>query len=332
MAVSILLVRALVEVVEQLGVDRRRLFERTQFDPRRIEDGDARATLAEYDALIESALDVTGDPALGLHIGETTSATAHSLAGHLVAHAPTLREGIDTLFRFHRLLSDRQVWRFVEDEHAATLFYDVAPGPHRCELFRTELTMAGLFRMVRYFAQGSLPAAVSFTYAAPAHRGEYERIFEGLAEFGHASTRIAIRPADLAMPQLHQDPEFHAVLKEQAEVRMLRLSRTTAYVDRVRRYLLEHRSAERPDMESVSRALGLGARTLRRRLQEEGSSFVELLDEERARFAARLLSDDTRSIEEAAYAMGFSDPSAFHRAFKRWTGATPSEFRRTRPG
>ena len=83
-------------------------------------------------------------------------------------------------------------------------------------------------------------------------------------------------------------------------------------------------------MPAVARALGIGVRSLRRRLQEEGASFVDLADETRATLAKQLLAQDDQGIEQAAYELGFADPSAFHRAFRRWTGMTPREFRRTR--
>jgi AraC-like DNA-binding protein len=81
-------------------------------------------------------------------------------------------------------------------------------------------------------------------------------------------------------------------------------------------------------METVARALGVSARSLRRRLAEEGTSFREVVDAALGALAKRLVSDQDGPIEAAAYAMGFSHPSAFHRAFKRWTGATPAATRR----
>lgn len=331
MAVSILVVRALVEAVEATGFDRAQLFELADFDPRRIDDGEGRATLSEYDALIDAALDVTGDPAFGLHMGEMLNATAHSLTGHLVAHAPTLRDAIDALLRFHRLLTDRPMLRFVEEAGVATLHYDVAPGTPRRERFRAETGMVGFFRMVRHFSRGGAPARVCFVHAAPAYRYEYDRVFDGLAVFEEPSTCIVLDRGALEGVQLHQDPELLHALWEQAERRLLRMSREVTFAQRVWLHLVEQPRGSDADLESVSRALGVGSRTLRRRLQHEGASFVDLFEQARAHRATSLLRDGARTIEETAYEMGFSDASAFHRAFKRWTGTTPSAFRRGRP-
>jgi AraC-like DNA-binding protein len=109
------------------------------------------------------------------------------------------------------------------------------------------------------------------------------------------------------------------------------MANDAGYVERVRRHILDGAAPDRRDMQTVARALGLSARSLRRRLAEEGTSFREVVDAALGTLAKRLVSDEDRPIEAAAYAMGFSHPSAFHRAFKRWTGATPAASRSSGP-
>jgi AraC-like DNA-binding protein len=99
------------------------------------------------------------------------------------------------------------------------------------------------------------------------------------------------------------------------------------YADRVRELLLENGAQTRIDMNAVARSLGLSARSLRRRLCDEGISYNTIAEGALATLAKQLLADQARSIQETAYTMGFSDPSAFYRAFKRWTGTTPKTFR-----
>lgn len=335
MAVSILVVRGLLEAVEQSGVAREHFLAVSGFDPERLECPDGRITLAEYDALHELALDLTGDEGFGLRLGELASVTTYNLVAHLVAHAGTLRQGIDALIRFHRLVMDRPAWQLVEREAIATLVYEVAPGSLRCRRFRAEVAMTGFYRMVRYFGRAARPNRVAFEHAAPAHAPEYDRVFEGTARFEQAVTEIAFDRELLHAATFNQDAEFHAALEAQAEKRVLRLARNATYADRVRDLLLERSAsqpsaAQRADMNAVARALGLSARSLRRRLYEEGVSFVAIAEGALATLAKQLLSDEERSIQETAYALGFSDPSAFYRAFKRWTGTTPRSFRGSR--
>src|SRR5262249_33306887 len=133
----------------------------------------------------------------------------------------------------------------------------------------------------------------------------------------------------LASTQIHGDAELHATLVDRAEQRTSRPpASSVAYAERVRRHVMKSPAGGRHDMEAVARALGLSARSLGRRLSEEGVTFREVVDGALAALAKRLIADGSRPIEAAAYEMGFSHPSAFHRAFKRWTGATPASVRR----
>jgi AraC-like DNA-binding protein len=108
-----------------------------------------------------------------------------------------------------------------------------------------------------------------------------------------------------------------------------RLTGQTSFKDRVLQFLLERATIEqRQEMTAAARDIGVSVRTLRRRLNDEGASYTEIAKEALANRAERLVADADRTIDEAAYVLGFSDRSAFHRAFKRWTGMTPNEYRR----
>jgi AraC-like DNA-binding protein len=244
----------------------------------------------------------------------------------MTTRSTTLRDGIDALVKFHALLVDAPLWQLVEDSTTATLRYEVPAGSLRCRRFSAELTMAGFFRMVRHFARDARPR-VLFEHAAPSYRAEYARIFDGLARFEQPFTGIVMDRRLMDSVQLHKDVDFHESLKAQAEKRLTHLAQNRTYADRVREYLLERATPDRRDMQGAARALGISARSLRRRLFQEGCSYSAIADDALATLAKRLLSDQERSIQATAYTMGFADPSAFYRAFKRWTGTTPKEYR-----
>ena len=326
MSTSILFVRVLVEALEHFGVSRERFFLAAPIDPDQLDRPDARLELEELDALLDLALTLSGDDAFGLRMGEMANTSNYNLAAHLVAHASTLREGIDSLLRFHQLLTDRPCFQLVEDGRTATVLYDAGLGSSRARRFRTELTVIGFYRMVKHFDRNARPL-VAFDYPAPAYRAEYARVFEGAARFGQTFTGVAFDRDRLVSAQIHGDPELHAALVARAEKRVSQRADSAPYAERVRRYILDRAAPNRRDMEAVARALGLSARSLRRRLREEGVAFRDVVDGALGTLAKRLVSDEERPIEAAAYEMGFSHPSAFHRAFKRWTGATPAASR-----
>jgi AraC-like DNA-binding protein len=329
MAISAVLVWTLLEAVERTGTARERLFSTAGVDPALIENADARLPLETYDALLAAALEVTGDEALGLHYGEVASGGTAGLIANLIEHARTLRDGIDSLVRFHRLLTDRPVWRLVETDGSATLLFEPESGTLRSLRIRCESTMTGLFRLLRAFAPDAQPDAVCFQHAAPPYLAEYTRIFEGTARFGQSFTGIVFDRRLLDAGHGYRDAELRAVIENQAERRLLRLDNTRNHTEQVREYLAQRPATEYHDMVRTARALGTSVRSLRRRLSEEGLSYSDLVEAALGALAKRLL-EDGRAIEDAAYEMGFSTPSAFHRAFKRWSGTTPAEFRKAR--
>jgi AraC-like DNA-binding protein len=331
MATSILLVRALVEGIEQRGLPRERFFAAAGYEAARLDDGDARVSVEEFDRLVEIAIDLTADQALGLHMAEIANATTYSLVAHLIAYASTMRQATESYLRYHRILTDQSAYRLTEQGDRATLLFDVPPSTLVCRRYHAEYTLAGLFRMVQYFGGGAGIHRVTFEHQRPEHAAEYARIFNGLERFDQAESGVTFDATLLDKAQFHADAEFHAALEEQARQRVSRLDDRTPHKERVFQFLIECVTIERHDMNATARALGMSVRTLRRRLQAEGASYADLAKAALAARAQRLVADVDRTIDEAAYLLGFSERSAFHRAFKRWTGMTPMEYRRCRP-
>ncbi|HET6331774.1 MAG TPA: AraC family transcriptional regulator [Polyangiales bacterium] len=324
---SIVLVHSLLEHVERAGVSRDLLLTAAEFDSARLEDKDARITLAEYDRLWEVALDATGDDALGLHAAEHVSATTYSLLAHLVERAATFREGIEGTLRFHRLVADRPTLELIEDGSTATLRCKVEDGAPRCRRARAEHVMTSFYRWVRFFSPSAPVLRASFDHAAPSYRAEYTRIFEGAEHFDEPYVGIVFDRNLLDASTLHKDEELHNALAAEAKLRVARIAGRETYADRVLEVLMRGGAAQRLEMSSVARTLGLSPRSLRRRLEAEGASYNAIAENALTTFAKRLLAVEERTIQETAHEMGFSDASAFNRAFKRWTGTTPSSYR-----
>jgi AraC-like DNA-binding protein len=296
------------------------------FDRQKLDDAEGRISQEEYDALVECALRLTGDEAFGLRFGARTSAAAHQLLAHLVNSAASLRDALEALMRFQSLLTEPSC-RLEERDHEARVVYDIAPGSARCRRFRAELAVVGFSRIVQSFGRGARLREVAFEYPAPEYRSEYARLFEGVERFDQSFTGIVFDRELLAAVQLHHDTGFHRALELQAETRVARLGRSKSYTERVRDYLLDGKTSRGDDLEGVARALGLSVRTLRRRLQEEGTNYSAIASGAFVALAKRFLVDEARSVDETAYAMGYATPSSFHKAFKRWTGTTPKAFR-----
>jgi AraC-like DNA-binding protein len=174
---------------------------------------------------------------------------------------------------------------------------------------------------------------VHFEHARPEHHPECARIFGGAERYRRPFTGLEIDRKVLDQRGRHHHPELYELLRSQAERTLARVMHGVGQAERLRQYFLARPPlGAAPGMSRVARDLGMSVRSLRRRLTEEGVSYKGILEESLAMTATRMLGDTRRTIQEIAHAMGFSDPTAFHRAFKRWTGTTPAQYREKRAG
>lgn len=326
--VSVRVVRALVEALKKAGVAPERFLASAQLTPEQLEAGEDRLPGSKVWALCELALDLTGDPALGLHWAESLGEGNFAPLSNLLLNSATLRQSLELLSQFHRVLSDHRSHELVEQDDTATLLVAPLHGPSlRVQRFYMEMTVAGLSRLVGYIAGPAQPTRVCLTYAAPAYHAEYARVCGGEVLFKQSFTGVVFDRALLDVPPPHKDRDVHQVLLALAERRLLRIMQRTPYVLRVHQELIKHVNPLRVDMNAVARALEIGIRVLRQHLASEGKAYNEVADEAFAVVAKGLLREKRHTIQEAAFEMGFSDASAFHRAFKRCTGTTPSAYR-----
>jgi AraC-like DNA-binding protein len=333
MSVSTILVRVLVDAVERAGLSRDEFLRSTNVDPARLAEADGRFDLEEYARLEMRAMDLTRDEALGLHIAERAQEGSFDLISHLVAHAPTLREAFGLCTQFQRLVLDDVHITLREKGDSATFHYQFARTFERADRMHAEFVIAGLLRFFRIFGGTDAPPQVaSFEHARPAHHKEYTRVLGDVVRFSQPTTALTVDRALLDRVQLHQHPELYALLRSHAERALERVANGLGPVDQVRRYLLARPPARIPDISTAARELGVSARSLRRRLAAEATSYRSLVRATLEASAGHMLLDPSQSIQKTASALGFTNVGAFHRAFKRWTGMTPAQYRERRNG
>ena len=333
MSVSTVMVRVLVDGVERAGVPRDELLRPQNIDPARLAEVDGRFELEEFGRLQMRAMDLTRDEALGLHIAEHTHDSAFDLIAHLVSHAPTLREAFGVCAQFQRLIMDDSQITLSETGTTAKLQYQFARTFERSDRMQAEFVVAAFLRFVRVFAgPGVEPQVASFEHARPAHHREYTRLFGDAARFSQSRTELAFDRPLLDHAQLHQNPELYSLLRSQAERALERVATGLRPADQIERYLRARSPARIPDISTAARDHGLSARSLRRRLAADATSYRSLVRATLEASAGHMLRDPRRSIQETAHALGFTNVGAFHRAFKRWTGMTPAQYRERRGG
>jgi AraC-like DNA-binding protein len=339
-SVSIALVRTLVDEVAHVGIPAEEFLARVGLNGATLVDATARVDLDVYERLQELALDLTGDPALGLHMGARVPLVTFDLVGSMSLHCSTIRQAIEVFRRYRRLVSDCDPPSLIEQGNLAILTLYIIRASERCSRMRAELGMTALVRF------GSLSAVVKprasviqFEHQAPPYAAEYQRVLGAPVTFGHGATRVMFERRLLDEPQLHADAELEALLEGQANRRLQALGSSVAA--RVRAVVTQecarsrHRTnavAPQISANDIARRMSVSSRTLQRRLQEERVTFTEVVEDAIANVARMLLKDPAATIQEVAWRLGFSESSSFERAFKRWTGMTPWVFRSKRSG
>ena len=331
MSVSTVLVRVLVDGAERAGIGRGELLHGLPIDPALLAEVDGRVLLDAFAALQVRVMDLTRDEAFGLHVAERSTEGAFDLMAHLIAHAPTLREAFELCGQFHRLIIDDGQFGLRVGASTAEVRLHLPRTSPRAERMLAEFATAGITRLaVALGGPRAAPRLVSYEHARPPHHREYSRVFGDVVRFDQGATTVVFDSAALHREQLHQHAELFSLLRSHAEQALERAAVGLGIVDRIKKYLLTRSPAKMPDLATAARDLGLSTRSLRRRLTESATSYTSLVQGTLEPYAEHMLRDPARSIQETASALGFTSVSAFHRAFKQWTGMTPATYRKRR--
>jgi AraC-like DNA-binding protein len=324
--ISTVFVRALADVLHQRGHSAAVLLE-AGLQPKAAAEA-AWLPLDEYARLVSGAIALAQEPALGLLCGAAAIEPSFDVVGTLVAHTPTLRHAIEAAAQFHPLLIDGAALHFEERVGRAQLRCEFPRSTSLLDRALAELGVAGLWRMLRAFAvEPEAVYAVGFTHAAPSYRSIYNAMFLGRERFEQAATGLELASSVLDRPNPHYQPELLAVLRGQAERGLDRLAQVPSFVEQVDMALRRQPLGRMPDMKPIARELGMSTRSLRRRLEEEGTSFREVTRAALEAAARSMLRHPGWTVQGTSHALGFSHVTTFHRAFKRWTGLTPQEYR-----
>jgi AraC-like DNA-binding protein len=326
--------RNLIDYLKARGIAREALEAEAGLAPGELDRHDARIPLEKSVALMRAGQKLSGDPALALHYAGTVDLSEFSVVGLLVQASETVGEAIAQLNRYGRLLSELGLdgadrFRFAA-RGGSTWLVDARPAPNDVP----EHTEAAFARLASLRPPGDrrFIRSVELTYRDPGYRCEYELLFRAPVRFRSEWNAIEIDPSWPAHRLARQPRYVFGILGRHADSLLDELERSKTMSGRVESILMPILHTGEASMERVATALGLGTDTLYRRLKREGATFEQLLDGLRRRLALHYLAGRRVSVHETAYLLGFSDPAAFSRAFKRWTGKCPSAVRLDEPG
>ncbi|MBX3157057.1 MAG: AraC family transcriptional regulator ligand-binding domain-containing protein [Deltaproteobacteria bacterium] len=312
--ISVALLRPLSQLLGRLGVDAAAFLEGLGVDDAMPPDSYVPAE--RVDRGLDAIAARRGDPAFALTMAREAAVRPLGMFGHLVWLSGTVRDALGRATRFWAMVTRRTKLTLEEGGGRAVVRQHPAPGVPRGRIL-TEFPFASLALRGREATGGRFALrAVRFAHAGEATPA-YADVFRAPVAFGAAFDEVELDAAQLDLPLASADPITSAALEANI-ARLVPAPGADPLVDRVRRALGQG-AASLPD---VARRIGTSSRTLRRHLEREGLTLRGLVDDVRRARADELLAAGT-AVKEVAFALGFSEPSAFSRAYKRWTGRAP---------
>jgi AraC-like DNA-binding protein len=278
--------------------------------------------------LWQVAEELTGDPLIGLHVAERYRTGAISILGYVLLNCASAREALDRLCQYAALMNDGLIVDGVEAGDRVMVRLQPVKGvdnfvQHDGRHVMETMAAGIVLTLRRMTGAPFIPLLVAFRHQAAGPVAEYHRIFGTVVRFGQAEDRVVFTRREMETRILAADPILLAVFEGHAREQLAALDRLEGTGGRVARLIAAHLTGAAPSVDKVAASLAMSSRQLQRILREEGTTFQSLLDDVRRERALAQLRLPGATIAEVALLLGFSETSAFTRAFRRWTGLTP---------
>jgi len=303
------------------------LFRAAGIDPAIIRDPHAYIARPKSDALMRALAERIADPALGLQAAHCWHPSNLGTLGYAWLASSTLRRGLKRVARYWRIVSADVAVRLEETSQGVEFVHTPPALDSMPDGIRGDIMMAILYDMCRTnFSRPFSPHRVAFRHPAPADAGQYETLFGCPVSFGADANRLLIgaAEADHLLPTGNRDL---AAAHDRLLVEQLALLDKANVVARFRASLLERMTSGEFSEEDIANDLHMSRRSLQRRLAEADAGYQSLVDDTRRDMALRYIQDPAKSATDITFLLGYSQQSVFTRAFRRWTGMSPSQYR-----
>lgn len=322
----------LIRTVAERGVEPEPLWALLGIPPATTQDPDAVVDVERVYDVWEAAYAKLADPGLAMEVSRTGRRPPQDIISFAVMTSPTFGDALETAVRFLRVRATSFRWELVREDEVLWVVQHREGADRIGRRLAVEATQSELVLFSRSFSGlDAIPTEVHFEHPALGATRAHQEVFRCPVRFGASRNAVGLDVRWLSRPMPKGDPALAAYFLQQAQQALQQREQAEPedLTEQVRRLVvLDPRDV--PSLEDAARRLGMSGRTLRRRLEEAGTRYQSLVDEVRAAIARRHLEMRGLALGEIAYLVGFSEPSAFHRAFKRWTGMTPQEFRAAR--
>lgn len=324
------LIAALVDELADSGVAVVLALQGSGIAPDKLQAPDTRITYRQILAVFGNAVRLAPDPGLLLRAGQRLHFAAYGVVGYSVLSSPTHAASAELAIRYSRLVGQLVDVDFLQEDNTAIWLYapifwrDPAEPLYRAAL---EFHLASHVTVCKnLYGPGFRLTELRTQFPEPAHAQLYEDVFQCPVRFGQTGNELRYSAHRMDEPMTYANAVTHASVSEMCEQHLAQVRGSSGLGADIHRILVQH-PGRFPDVEAMAAELSLSARSLRRRLEAEGTSYRQILASVREHLALAYLRKTTMTHEEIAAQLGYSDAANFRHAFIRWTGRNPSDFR-----
>jgi AraC-like DNA-binding protein len=286
-----------------------------------LSDSEIKVDFTRASNAWEHSVRLTKDNLLGLHVGETTTTSVLGMVGNLMQSSADLLSAFEKVTQYSTLASDMFHYRIKSATDEVALIYEpeaiwVKTAP-QCARHATEQAMAGTLQVFYLLAGKKLkPSRTYFRHKRGGDLGEYQRIFDSPVQFSSSENQLVFPKTTLLTRVISHDRSLSAVFENM--LREKKFKKNELVHEQIRRVLLTDFQGQIPSLEIIAAQLHMTPRTVQRRLSDEGISFRALVADIQKELASRFMNMKGSNVSQVAGFLGYSDPSAFRRAYKKW--------------
>ena len=328
--ISVRYVNLLLDTAESLGQSSHAIQQQFNLSENLLGQPHGRISIPKFMRIGHEVIKAANYPQLGLEMAKRSSLSLMGITGFCAACAPTLRQAITDIIRFEALSSKNIRGHssfYQEQKKAIVAFYSISPY-NDFNRFVVDLALAVQCQFIRALSAGNaLPKLVQIEFAPPAHVEHYETFFPCPVKFNQPRNALTYEQNVLNISPAMHNQVAYAECVAVCERQLHDAQKQFSFQERVMNEISVLLQTPELAIDQVANRLDMPSWTLRRKLKAEHTSFTALVDNTRQALAYIYLKDQQYSVNEVAYLLGFSYPNAFQRAFKRWEGIPPGEYR-----
>ncbi|KAA3610450.1 MAG: AraC family transcriptional regulator [Calditrichaeota bacterium] len=327
--VTVSIVNLVLRTADQLGLDKNLLIKQLGIDNDVLQKSENYIPCSVHGKLLELVVQKTGLSHFPIECGRNFEPGNLNILGYLISNAPNMRAAYNFGARFDQIVGDGMKFSFEETEEYIINYVDVtAPELEPYKRYCAEACTAQVATLKRQVIGKDInPVKVHFQHSEPKNLQPYLDFFKCDVMFDQERNCIFFPVSIMDEPISHANPDLFIMFQKYAEDTLENIGTRNLITQAVSKTLIELLPTNNATLEIVANRMAVGIRTLQRQLKLEGNTFNEVLKKVRKEMAERQLQNSTIPISEISYLLGFSEPSIFHRSFKKWTGQTPGDFR-----